>query len=77
MDLMDSRLKGLGVAWPMVSRVNVYTAHSLTELLPKVILNRIGPAAMHGVHWHYSRPPIDEIEYEMDVRGTVTEMSCL
>lgn len=76
LDLMDSRLKGLEVAWPMASFVNVYTAHSLTDLVPKVVLSRIGPAAIHGVHWHYSRPPIDEIEYEMDVRGTLTELSC-
>lgn len=69
MDLMENRLRGLGVDWPQVSHVNVYTAHSLTPLLPEIILNRIGPASIHGVNWHYSRPPIQEIEYEMDVRG--------
>jgi hypothetical protein len=76
MDLMASRLRGLGVEWPMVSTVNVYTAHSLIELLPAVLLGRMGPAAMHGIHWHYSRPPIEEIEYEMDLRGTSTEYCC-
>ncbi|MBI5761234.1 MAG: hypothetical protein HZA46_22210 [Planctomycetales bacterium] len=73
MDLMENRLRGLGVDWPQVSHVNVYTAHSLTPLLSEVILSRIGPASIHGVNWHYSRPPIKEIEYEMDVRGTRTE----
>lgn len=76
MNLMRSRLLGLGVDWPLVSLVNIYTPHSLTELLPQVILNRIGSAAMHGVHWYYSRPPIMEIEYEMDVRGTRAEFRC-
>lgn len=74
MELMENRLQGLGVDWQMVSTANVYTAHSLTELLPAVILGRMGLAAMHGVHWHYCRPPIQEIEYEMDVRGTRTEL---
>lgn len=74
MDLMETRLHGLGVDWPAVSTVNVYTAHSLTPLLPEIILGRIGPAAMHGICWHYTRPPIEEIEYEMDLRGTRTEI---
>lgn len=76
MELMENRLRGLGVDWPLVNRINVYTAHSLTALLPEMILKRVGPASIHGVHWHYSRPPIEEIEYEMDVRGTSTELSC-
>ena len=60
----------------MVSMANVYTAHSITELLPTVILSRMGAAAIHGVHWHYSRPPIEEIEFEVDLRSTRTELRC-
>ena len=74
MDLMEARLRGLGVDWPLVSTVNVYTAHSLTPLLPEIVLGRIGTAGIHGTTWHFSRPPITEIEYEMDVRGTRTEL---
>ncbi len=76
MDLMETRLRGLGADWSQVSTVNVYTAHSLTPLLPEVILGRIGPASRHGTTWHFSRPPITEIEYEMDLRGTRTELRC-
>lgn len=74
MDLMEARLRGLGADWPLVSTVNVYTAHSLTPLLPEIILGRIGPASIHGTIWHFSRPPIAEIEYEMDLRGIRTEL---
>lgn len=73
LELMQARLRGLGAGWADVSTVDVYTAHSLTELLPEVILNHIGPAGMHGVTWHFSRPPIEEIEYEMDLRGIRNE----
>lgn len=76
MDLMEARLRGLGADWPLVSTVDVYTVHSLTSLLPEIILGRIGLASLHGTTWHFSRPPIEEIEYEMDVRGTRTEMRC-
>lgn len=74
MDLMETRLHGLGVDWPLVSTVNVYTAHSLTPLLPEIVLGRMGTTSIHGTTWHFSRPPIAEIEYEMDVRGTRTEL---
>ena len=77
MDLMENRLRGLRADWPMVTTVNVYTAYSLNGLVPELVLGRIGPAAIRGVHWHYSRPPIEEIEYEMDIRGTKTDMICL
>ena len=33
----------------------------------------IGPAGQHGVVWHYSRPPIVSIEYEMDLFGGTRE----
>jgi hypothetical protein len=74
MDLMESRLRGLGVDWPQVTRTNVYTAHSTDSVLPEVVLSRLGGASMDGVSCHYSRPPIDEIEFEMDLRGTRTEL---
>lgn len=74
MDLMESRLRGLGVGWSMVSVIDVYTVHSLTPLLPEIVLGRVGAASIHGVNWHYTRPPIEEIEYEMDVRGVRTEL---
>lgn len=73
MDLMENRLRGLGVGWQWVSATNVYTAHSVTPLLPD-LLARMEQAAQHGIHWHYSRPPIEEIEYEMDLRGVGTTL---
>ena len=76
MDLMETRLRSLGADWSMVSTVDVYTAHSLTPLLPAIILNRMGVASIHGTLWHFSRPPIEEIEFEMDLRGTRTELRC-
>lgn len=74
-DLMEHRLRGLGADWPQVNAIDVYTAHSLTPLLPNILLKRLGPASRHGVRWHYTRPPIDEIEFEMDLRGIRTDLS--
>lgn len=74
MDLMEARLCGLGAVWPRVNAIDVYTVHSMDKLLPRCVLNRVGPAAAHGIRWHYTRPPIEEIEYEMDLRGVRTEL---
>lgn len=75
MDLMESRLRGLGADWPAVSDVNLYTVHPIESFLPDVILDRIGSASLHGLHWHYSRPPIEGIEFEMDLRGVQTRQT--
>lgn len=74
LDLMERRLYGLGADWSRVNAIDVYTAHSLDTVLPQLVLNRAGPASIHGVRWHYSRPPITDIEFEMDLRGTRTEV---
>lgn len=74
MDLMESRLHGLGGDWPLVTAVDVYTIHSIEALLPRIVLQRSGAAAIHGVRWFYTRPPIVGIEYEMDLRGVRTEL---
>jgi hypothetical protein len=67
--LMDGRLRELGVGWDDVTVSNIYTVHDVNALLAREILPRLGGAKRHGVTWHYTRPPIVSIEYEMDVRG--------
>jgi hypothetical protein len=69
MGVMRDRLHGLGGSFADVTAINVYTAHSVEGYLTDVILKAAGPAAIHGINWHLSRPPIVEIEFEMDMRG--------
>jgi hypothetical protein len=74
MDLMEQRLQKLGTSWDAVNRTNVYAAHSCDDIIQNLINPRIGKAGLFGVTWHDSRPPIEEIEFEMDVRGVVSEI---
>ena len=69
MDVMEERLRGLGAGWDLVDQVNVYTVHPLDGFLEEVLLERLGPARRLGLHWHHTRPPVEEIEFEMDLRG--------
>jgi hypothetical protein len=74
MGIMQSRLTGLQMTWDDVTAVDIYTVHALGHLLADEILNPMGAAAVHGVRWFYSRPPIKGLEYEMDMRGVQKEI---
>ncbi len=71
--LMDGRVRGLGAAWDAVTAVDVYTVHDIAPFLASLIVPRTGNAP-HGITWHYTRPPIVSIEFEMDVRGCAREI---
>jgi len=68
---MEDRLTGLGASWHEATAVQVYTVHDIHSILPGEILPRAGNGA--GLTWHYCRPPIEELEFEMDVRGVAAE----
>jgi len=67
---METRLRVMGVNWPNVTAINVYTAHELTEKLMTEVLHNTGNNA---VTWNYARPPIKDLEFEMDLRGVKRE----
>lgn len=73
LEVMENRLAGLGVGWAAVTAIDIYTAHDLSLALRGLLLDRLGPAARNGLCWHLSRPPVVEIEFEMDVRGVRLE----
>ena len=56
---------------PTRRRRQVYTVHDLYPFLADEIVRR--GAARAGLTWHYARPPVRELEYEMDCRGIVDE----
>lgn len=73
MGVMEERLHGINMDWPQVSVVNLYTPHSLDNFLQPVLLPKLGPVAIHGVHWYYSHPPIAGLDYEMDLRHVAVD----
>jgi hypothetical protein len=69
MGIMQARLFGLKMAWQDVTAVDVYTVHSLKPILSETLSNKLDQAVRHGIRWHYGRPPIERLEFEMDMRG--------
>lgn len=74
MGLMSGRLRGLGVGWDQVTTSDVYTVHAICAEVEDELVRPMGAGAAHGFTWHYSRPPIESIEYEMDLRGVRREV---
>ena len=72
-EIMCERLSKLGSS-EFVTHIDVYSAHNLTRQLVQEIIRGIPSAASVGLHWFYTRPPILDIEFEMDVRGVVREI---
>jgi hypothetical protein len=71
--LMNGRVHGLGANWDEVNVVNVYTVHDIAPFLGSLLVPRTSNAH-NGITWHFTRPPIVGIEYEMDVRGCAREI---
>jgi hypothetical protein len=71
--LMEGRMSALGVGWDFATITNLYTVHDVNAILAAEVLPRMARGGRHGVTWHYTRPPIESIEFEMDVRGGCRE----
>ncbi len=67
-EIMCERLQSLGDDHRLTA-INVYTQHPVRDNLADVILPAIPAASRCGVHWFLTRPPVEEIEFEMDMRG--------
>ncbi len=68
---METRMIALGMDWTKATTTQVYTIHDLYPFLADEIAKRGAMPA--GLTWYYARPPVEELEYEMDVRGVATE----
>jgi hypothetical protein len=66
---VDHVLEELGVDWSTVTDFVVFTVHNIHPLVRELLLPRIGAAKNFGIHWYYCRPPIKELEIEIQVRG--------
>jgi hypothetical protein len=68
---MERRLGILGAGWADTTAAQVYTVFDLYPFLADEIVRR--GAARSGLTWHFCRPPVQELDYEMDCRGVATE----
>jgi hypothetical protein len=68
---MESRLDAFGFGWKDTTGVQAYTVHDFHPVMAEELARR--GAARSGLTWHFARPPVVDLEYEMDCRRVTRE----
>ena len=66
LDEMERRMSAFGGTWKDTTAVQLYTVHDAYPVLESE-LGRRG-AFRNGLTWHFDRPPVVGLDYEMDCR---------
>lgn len=70
---MERRVTALGYSWSDATSTQVYTVHDIGALVgDELAATGVAP---DGFSWHFARPPVVAIEFEMDVRGPAREIA--
>jgi hypothetical protein len=69
-DEIQQRLATLGFTWADITATQVYTVHDVHPTVEALV--RIG-AARAGLTWHHTRPPVVDMEFELDTRRVTRE----
>jgi hypothetical protein len=69
---MERRLGLLGFTWADAITTQAYTVQNIGHLVGEVLAAR--GACANGLQWHYARPPVIDLEFEMDVRSAAREI---
>lgn len=70
---MERRMGSLGFSWRDAVSTQAYSVQDIGALIGPEIVAR--GAAAGGLCWHFARPPVVGLEYEMDVRGAAREIT--
>jgi hypothetical protein len=68
---MERRMAALGGNWGATTASQLYTVHDVHPVLAEEIVAR--GASRHGLTWHYCRPPVRGLDFEMDCRRVPLE----
>jgi len=68
---MERRLGAMGFSWADTTATQLYTVHNIYPFLADELVRR--GAMRAGLTWHFNRPPVVDLEYEMDCRGVALE----
>ena len=69
---MEQRMGPLGFGWKDVTATQLYTVFDIHAHFAEEYVRRGATAG--GLTWHYARPPVQGLDYEVDVRGVAREL---
>ena len=68
---MEARMAAFGHGWKDTTATQVYTVHDFHSVVVETLVSR--GAARSGLTWHFARPPVVDLEFEMDCRRVMRE----
>lgn len=71
--LIEQRMADLGVSWSEATESQIYGTRADHQLFAAGGLTRFEELVRPGLRWFFSRPPIDDLKLEIDVRGLAHE----
>ena len=69
---MEQRLAAFGFGWTDTTGVQAYSIRDFHPVLADELVRR--GATRSGLTWHFARPPVIDLEYEMDCRRVLREV---
>jgi hypothetical protein len=69
---MEKRMGEFGFGWNHATAAQTYTVHDFHFVVAEELVRR--GAARSGLTWHFARPPVIDLEYEMDCRRVMREL---
>jgi hypothetical protein len=69
---MESRMETFGAGWKDTTGVQAYTIRDFHPVIAEELVLR--GAVRSGLTWHFARPPVIDLEYEMDCRRVMREV---
>lgn len=72
-EAIDANMTALGVSWADVTETQIYGTRADHDLFSEGGLPHLAELVRPGLRWHFSRPPIDDLNLEIDVRGLASE----
>jgi hypothetical protein len=68
---MEERLGEFGYDWKDTTAVQAYTVYDFHSVMADELVRR--GAVRSGLTWHFARPPVVDLEFEMDCRRVARE----
>jgi hypothetical protein len=69
---MERRMGEFGFGWKDATAAQTYTVHDFHPVFAEELVRH--GAARSGLTWHFARPPVIDLEYEMDCRRVMREL---
>ncbi len=69
---MQRRLESLSFKWSDVACTQAYSVHNIGGLVESLLASQ--GRISHGLNWYFARPPVQGLDFEMDLRGAINQI---